>query len=290
MTLNKRFADPIPSLRRVFGGLVLQGGTFVFVSFLGMGIWLTMASFSQNSQSVLHDLVLINGLLIAAAAWISVALTLRFFGWSWRHIGWQGKRVESFLRSVFWAVLAWLGITALLHWGGGVAWTRTATSGRSLLSAALGLLFGAWGEEIVFRGFWFTVLASRFSPLVAVLISALAFALLHSFNPGWSLSAGIGVFLAGVVLALARHRTQGLAWPIGFHWGWNMMQGLVLGFPVSGLPLQAPWQGTAHGPTWWTGGTFGPEAGLASWLILGLIGLFLAKWKHPWLSQDKEAQ
>ncbi len=285
MTLVKYISDPIPSFRRVIGGLVLQGGVFVFVSFLGMGIWLTGMSLSQNAQGVLADVVLINGLLVAIAAWASVAPTLRFlFGWSWNHIGWQGWRMRPFLQAVFSASLAWLGIASLLSLGGGLTWIRAETRGSGLLNAVVGLLFGAWGEEVVFRGFWFSVLASRLSSPWAILISALAFALLHSLNPGWSLPAGFGVFLAGVVLALARHRTRGLAWPIGFHWGWNVMQGLVLGLPVSGLPLQAPWQGIAHGPTWWTGGPFGPEAGMASWLVLGALGLFLAKGKHPWLS------
>ena len=280
-----RISDQSPSLQRVFGSLVLQGGLFMFVSLLGMGVWLTSKALRPSPQGVLSDLVFINGLLVAVAAWVSVALTLRLLlGWSWGRIGWQGWRARPFFRAVLAAMLAWVGIAVLLWLGGGLTWIRAQPGGARLLAQPFGLLLGAWGEEVVFRGFWFSVLASRFSVPLAVLISALVFALLHGFNPGWSLPAGFGVFLAGVVLALARHRTRGLAWPIGFHWGWNVMQGLVLGLPVSGLSLQAPWQGVAHGPTWWTGGTFGPEAGMASWLLLGLMALLLAKWKHPWLS------
>ena len=290
MNSDTRDVYPIPSVRRVIGGIALQGGVFIVVSFLGMGIWLTGWSLSGNPQGALDGLVLFNGLLIAVAAWVSVALPLRFLiHWPWNRLGWPGWRGldARFFTGVMVGVLAWLGIVALLWMGGRVRWTPVEFRGGRWLAEGVSLLLGAWGEEVVFRGFWFSLLAVRFSAPWAVLVSSLAFALLHSSNPAWSLSASIGVFLAGIVLALARHRTRGLAWPIGFHWAWNVMQGLVLGLPVSGMPLHAPWQATAHGPVWWTGGAFGPEAGLAAWLVLGLLGL---GWLHrkP-IPQTKEA-
>ena len=70
-----------------------------------------------------------------------------------------------------------------------------------------------------------------------------------------------------------------MAIPIGFHIAWNLFEGLVFGFPVSGVDM-----GTSlialqvKGPELWTGGPFGPETGL---LGIGghLVGtIFIILW------------
>ena len=57
--------------------------------------------------------------------------------------------------------------------------------------------------------------------------------------------------------------------PIGIHIGWNFFEGVVFGFPVSGLEISHIMHNTMHGPEIITGGKFGPEAGLI--LIPGLV-------------------
>jgi hypothetical protein len=50
--------------------------------------------------------------------------------------------------------------------------------------------------------------------------------------------------------------------PIGLHLGWNFFEGNIFGFPVSGLDTFRLIRHSINGPTWLTGGPFGPEAGL----------------------------
>jgi uncharacterized protein len=67
-----------------------------------------------------------------------------------------------------------------------------------------------------------------------------------------------------------------LAIPIGLHITWNLFQNAVYGFPVSGFgPFGATFLATAQtGPDLWTGGSFGPEAGLLAPTVM-LLGISL---------------
>jgi membrane protease YdiL (CAAX protease family) len=64
-------------------------------------------------------------------------------------------------------------------------------------------------------------------------------------------------------------RTRQLWLPIGLHAGWNIFQ-RSLGFPVSGYELSGLLDINVSGPKLWTGGAFGPEAGL---IILPICAL-----------------
>ena len=77
----------------------------------------------------------------------------------------------------------------------------------------------------------------------------------------------------GVLAALAYWATGRLWMPIGMHAAWNLFEGPVFGFLVSGIKVGGLFLLKDNGPEWVTGGRFGPEAGLLTIVpLLIMIG------------------
>lgn len=141
-------------------------------------------------------------------------------------------------------------------------------------------LFVGIYEEMISRGYHLINLAEGFNlPIIgrkgalilAWVLSSVVFGVLHALNPNASLISTINIILAGLLFGLAMVLTGELAIPIGLHITWNFFQGAVFGFPVSGTGNAATAIATEMtGPAWFTGGAFGPEAGM-----LGLVAMFL---------------
>jgi uncharacterized protein len=127
----------------------------------------------------------------------------------------------------------------------------------------------AAAEEAVFRGYAFQALVQGVGVWPAVVGSSVLFALLHANNPNVTPVALANIFLAGVMLAVAYLRTRSLWFATAVHLGWNWTMASLLDFPVSGIVKNMPlYSGRETGPDWVTGGTFGPEAGIAASLTI----------------------
>ncbi len=127
-------------------------------------------------------------------------------------------------------------------------------------------------EEVIARGMVLRWLEPRTGSWLALGLSSLAFGVLHAANPNATLLATLAIALeAGVLLGAAYLATRGLWWPIGIHWSWNLFQGPVYGAHVSGMEMEGIVRGELVGPQLWTGGSFGPEAGLVM-IVIGTAG------------------
>lgn len=142
-----------------------------------------------------------------------------------------------------------------------------------------GLLFLAVGfyEELFSRGYQLQNLEEGLNVLWAVVLSSGFFGLIHIINPGATWVSTLGVSVAGAFFAFAYLRTRQLWLPIGMHIGWNFFEGPVFGFSVSGMQTVQMVQHQVTGPEMWTGGGFGPEAGLMviPGLLVGLVLVYV---------------
>lgn len=136
----------------------------------------------------------------------------------------------------------------------------------SLAPVALLLIGGAISEELLFRAVIFRLVQEWAGTWIALVVSAAFFGLAHAANPGATWFSSLAIALeAGVLLGAAFVVTRNLWFPIGLHFAWNFSEGPIYGTQVSGNVLHATVV-TAHlsGPPLVTGGSFGPEAGLAA--------------------------
>lgn len=177
-----------------------------------------------------------------------------------------------------------------------VGWVRvvgvavTADPGASfavwVVAAAVGYLAVGVYEELFARGYLLTNVAEGLDGLGPIdargavaggtLLSALVFGGLHAVNPAATAVSTATLVLAGVFLAVGYVLTDELAIPIGLHISWNFFQGVVWGFPVSGVSVGVSVVAVEQsGPTVVTGGQFGPEAGLigVAAMLLGMVGI-----------------
>jgi len=135
------------------------------------------------------------------------------------------------------------------------------------------LTSGALMEEVAFRGYPFQRLIDAIGPVWATVLVSGFFGAAHLKNPDASFASTMCTILAGVLLSVAYLRTRALWLPWGLHMAWNFTQGVLFGLPVSGTTAFATVvQTRTEGARWLTGGSYGPEAAVWTFVVL-LIGI-----------------
>ena len=247
------------------------------------------------AEMALSGLAIVAGTLLAARFLDRRPVSdlgLQFTSCWWRDFGY-GLFLGAFLMLLIFLVeltMGWVTVEELL------STNRSVPFALAIFWPLIQFLAVGIYEELVSRGYHFKNIAEglSFSPvgrkkaiLLAWLISSAVFGLLHAGNPNATVVSTMNLFLAGLFLGLPFLLTDQLAMPIGIHITWNFFQGNVFGFPVSGTSNNettfiAVQQG---GPDLWTGGAFGPEAGLLG-LAAIVVGSLLIVW---WVKRTRGA-
>lgn len=158
-------------------------------------------------------------------------------------------------------------------------------SGMVALSSILliipGRIIQSSTEEILTRGWLMGTLGAKYNATIALIVSSSMFGILHLTNPGVNIISFFNIILIGLFLGLYAIKTNNLWGVCGIHTAWNWAQGNIYGFPISGSERSIAGSLISlngSGPDWITGGSFGPEAGIAATIIaiLGIIICFIS--------------
>jgi membrane protease YdiL (CAAX protease family) len=148
-------------------------------------------------------------------------------------------------------------------------WASAERSTATLLPAAF------W-EELFFRGYAFSVLRQTAGWKTALVVTSVAFGLIHVGNPGADGESILAVVVAGFFLGIILLATRSLYAAGAAHFAWNWVMAVALHIEVSGLASPYPDYRTIEtGPDWLTGGQWGPEGGLAAVAVMFVAIFYL---------------
>ncbi|AQY51772.1 hypothetical protein PWEIH_01025 [Listeria weihenstephanensis FSL R9-0317] len=258
---------------------LLLVGMFVSTALL-IGVMYVIAIFLGTT-----DVIMEMAEIFTPVAMIIPAIILYYSFKEKRYFSLKLRHAHSFKNMGIGALLGILAITAsfLIIWlfgGVKVVAIHHILADASFWRAVVLFLLVALGEELFSRGYIYNLVKTRYTMPIGIIVSSILFALMHAANPAvWgSLWPMLNIFLAGVVLALIYEVFQSLWAAIGFHFTWNLLQGNIFGFEVSGgsfgTSLLEIKKNSSSGD-WLTGGAFGIEGSAVSVFILIIFTIIL---------------
>ena len=174
-------------------------------------------------------------------------------------------------------------LTAWLHHD--IAFSYAGFHPLSFLLIFLAVFIQSGAEELLFRGYLYEHLRHDLkSPVWAVLASALLFAGMHFFNPGFTVLSFINILLIGMFFALSVYRFSSLWFVMAMHTAWNFTQNIVFGLPNSGIVMPySVFHLEAASNSFAYSTDFGIEGTVMADIVLALLCLclFLYIRKHP---------
>ncbi len=266
-------------LRRPDGQIRVPVRLLLFAASFFALMWLTgralpwaRASFIRSQPEgtllldVLRGLASARWLLSAAGATAVVAAVADHRAFARAGLPWHRGATCHLALGAGFAGAAISLVALLLRFSGQAVFSVPGSAGGKILSAvplaiAVTLVIGV-SEEILFRGYPFHLLVEGLGRAGGILVLAGLFGLAH-LGSGGTAAGVVGTAAWGIFLCDARLRWGSLWFPIGFHWFGNFFEGVVFGMPTSG---QSWSHALLHyhptGDPIFTGGAFGPEAGL----------------------------
>ncbi|HCQ5576510.1 TPA: CPBP family intramembrane metalloprotease [Clostridioides difficile] len=133
----------------------------------------------------------------------------------------------------------------------------------------------AFAEEILNRGFFMAVLRRCKNIYFIMIVPSVIFGLIHIWNPDVTFLSVINIIIIGILFSYMFIKSSNIWMCIGYHFTWNVFQGIIYGMPVSGL--QVPGIITTqitHGNLL-NGGMFGIEGGILTTFVNLLSFIFV---------------
>lgn len=183
--------------------------------------------------------------------------------------------------------LGWVSIKEMYH-----VFDADGSFVISLTAYFIFILVAATVEEFFYRGYLLQNIAEGLNfknkpnkaIVFAVLLSSILFGLTHVFNDGATFVSTANIMFAGIFLSIGYILTGRLAISIGLHIAWNFFQGSIFGFAISGNTFMKEavtlFSIEQRGPEAWTGGVFGPEAGIIGLIAMLFITLSVILWVY----------
>jgi membrane protease YdiL (CAAX protease family) len=227
--------------------------------------------------------------LLLASATMARIERRRFadYGLPWR---------RAFCRQ-FWigAAFSLVSITLMLfviHLAGGFSFGSLALHGTDVLKYGafwtVPVFLAAVLEDFFYRGHLLFTLTTGIGFWPAAGVTSLWMGGMHYLNPGGHGLGPVAAFLYCMATCVVIRRTGDLWMALGIHAAWSWAEIFFFGVLSSGFPGQGHlFNSSFHGPTWLTGGAFGPTASLPSfallvaWIIIFSAGLHGVKYPNP---------
>jgi uncharacterized protein len=177
------------------------------------------------------------------------------------------KTVTDFGAGSLIGALAILGVFAVEQFSGLLQTTATVPSDipiTDITRFGLSYLVSVFIEELLASGLMLSGLVFHVRQRwIAIGLMAAIFGSLHAMNAHANLLSVFSNALGGAVYGMAYLGSNRLWLGFGMHFTWNFVQGPILGFPVSGGTMpRSMFSQYVSGPSWLTGGMYGPEGGL----------------------------
>lgn len=184
-------------------------------------------------------------------------------------------RTGDFLLGLGVAVVLYVVGSGILMLTGNIEFSRLGISVQTIIFSFISFIGVAIMEELMVRGYILNNLLSGTNKYLALLISSVLFAAMHSMNPGLSWLAMVNLLLAGVLLGSAYIFTKNLWFAISLHLFWNFIQGPVLGYRVSGNVTESFLSATPLGNPIMSGGDFGFKGSVVCTILCAVLAIMI---------------
>jgi len=162
--------------------------------------------------------------------------------------------------------------TALAGLAGVLRQSHSGTSAGFLAWGTALILLQAGSEEVFFRGWIQRVLVTAWGG-PGIVVTAIAFALLHLVGGAASIVTLLNLFLGGLLFGLLAARFDGIAAAVAAHFSWNWAEQLVLGLDPN--PGNGSFGSILNfdlvGSYWWGGSAEGLNASIAMTFALAIL-------------------